>query len=206
MRRSYFFVRHGQAVYQEKGFVRADHPADTDWPLSPTGILEAGRMAPAVLRFGVERVVSSKLRRARQTAAAIRAAGRVPHEHAWGALNEIHPAVIRAGHVGHAPERWSYSEGYRAAQAVRRYVARGRRPVGGWELRPIEDRILGVLHRLDELREPRIAVVSHGLWILLASLFVGGRVRYRWIGNCSVTRIDAEGRGGYRLVSFARAP
>ena len=29
------------------------------------------------------------------------------------------------------------------------------------------------LDPVDELREPRIAVVSHGLWILLASLFVG---------------------------------
>ena len=202
MKRSYFFVRHGRAVYQEKGFVRAEHPPGLDFPLSEAGRLQAREVAPRVLRLGVTRVVSSELARARETASAIAEAGRLAFGHRIGALNEIHPTSLKVNPPGDASERWSFWDGYLAARAVRRIVATGK-PVTGWELRPVEDRILGVLRRLDEIADPRIAVVGHGYWILLASLLVRGPVRYRWIENCSVTRIDADGEGRYRLVSFA---
>lgn len=202
MNRSYFFVRHGRAAYQEKGFVLAEHPPGVDFPLSEAGRAQACGVAPRVLRLGVTRVVSSELARARATACAIADAGRLPFDHHIGALNEIHPTSLRVDPPGDAHERWSWWDGYLAARAVRRSVATGK-PVRGWELRAAEDRILGVLRRLDELVDLRVAVVGHGYWILLASLFVRGRVRYRWIENCSVTRIDADGEGRYRLVSFA---
>ena len=73
----------------------------------------------------------------------------------------------------------------------------------GWDLRAVEDRVYGVLARLDELPEDRLVVTGHGYWILLCSLFAGGAARYRWIDNCSVTRIDADGAGRYRVVTFA---
>ena len=202
MRRSYLFVRHGRAVYQEKGFRRSDHPESTDFPLSERGRAQAEEVAPALLRLGILRVASSELLRARQTAGAIAAAGALPYEHAWGGLDEIHPGTLRVGAPKEAAERWSFWDGYGGARAVRRY-ARAGVSTRGWELRPAEDRILGILRRLDGLDEPRIAVVGHGYWILLASLFVRGRVRYRWIENCSVTRVDADGEGHYRLVRFA---
>ncbi len=200
MRRSYYLVRHGRAVYQHRGFRFEDHPPGTDWPLSAAGRAQAERAAVEVLRHGVERVVSSRLARAVSTAEAIAQRGGVPYEHRWGALNEIHPRTLRAAEAG---ERWSWWEGWLAARAVRRYAARGSAP-GPYDPRIAEDRVRGVLARLDALPERRVAVVSHGFFILLSVLLIGGRVRYRWIDNCSVTRIDADGAGRYRMVSFAR--
>ncbi len=201
MKRSYFFVRHGQAVYQQRGFDPKAYPPDTDWPLSSTGVSQAHRVAPRVLRFGVERVVSSQLERARHTAAVIADAGQLPHEHRWAGLDEVHPSTLRVG-AGAPRDHWSWIDSLRAVRVVRRSLAgRGVRP--GWDLRPVEGRVFGVLSQLDGLPESRIAITGHGYWILLCSLFVRGDVRYRWIDNCSVTRIDADGAGRYRLVSFA---
>lgn len=200
MKRSYFFVRHARAVYQEKGFRREDHPPGTDWPLAPIGQAQAEEAAARVLRHGVERVISSRLARAVATAEALARAGRLPYEHRWGALNEIHPQSLRRAAV---PDRWSWWEGWRAARATRRYVRRGR-PEGTYDPREAEARVRGVLARLDEMPHRAVAVVSHGFFILLTSLLIGGEVGYRWIDNCSITRVDADGAGRYRLVYFAR--
>ena len=85
--------------------------------------------------------------------------------------------------------------------------ARGEVAVGrgspGWSSRLARERGDVGDERLDALREPRVAVVGHGFWILLAALLVGGQVPFRFIANCSVTRVDADGAGRYRLVSFA---
>ncbi len=202
MKRSYFFVRHGQAIYQERGFDRSRYPADLDWPLSSTGEAQAHAVAPALLRLGVERAVSSKLERARRTAGVIAERGGIPYDDRWGALNEIHPTRLRAGMHETEQEKWSWLDGWRAARAVRARVRTGATPPG-WDLRAAEERVFTVLRRLDAIPEPRLAVVGHGYWILLASLLVRGRVRYRWIANCSITRVDADGAGRYRLVSFA---
>lgn len=202
MRRSYFFVRHGRAVYQEKDFRRDAHPPGTDWPLSGRGRLQARAVASPVLRFGVERVLSSGLARARETAKTIAGEGALPYDHQWSALDEIHPLSLR---VGGAPpgEKWPVMDAWRAARAVRRFAITGK-PERGYTLRVLDDRVRGVLRRLDALDEARVAVVGHGYWIYLASLLVGGDVRFRWIDNCSVTRIDANGEGVYRLVNFAQ--
>lgn len=204
MKRSYLFVRHGQAVYQQRGFDRAAHPPDTDWPLSSEGVSQAHAAAPGLLRLGVERIISSELARARQTAEILADVGGLPYAHRWGGLNEIHPSTLRAAVDRTARQTWSWWDGWLAARAVRRHV-RGKTP-RGWDPRPAEDRVFGMLSRLDRLDEPRVAIVCHGYWILLAALLVRGQVRYRWIANCSVTRIDADGRGKYRLVSFASVP
>lgn len=202
MKRSYFFVRHGQAIYQQRGFDRSKYPRDIDWPLSSTGEAQAHAVAPALMRLGVERAVSSKLERARRTATVIAERGRIPYDDRWGALNEIQPTRLRLGMGETVQDQWSWLDGLRAARAVRARLRTGATP-RGWDLSNAEERVAHVLGRLDALPEPRIAVVGHGYWILLASLLVRGEVRYRWIGNCSVTRIDADGEGRYRLVSFA---
>ena len=202
MKRSYFFVRHGQAIYQERGFDRSRYPKDLDWPLSSTGEAQAHAVAPRLLRFGIERTVSSKLERARRTASVIAERARIPYDDRWGALNEIHPTRLRVGMESTEQDTWSWLDGLRGARALRARLRTGEAPKG-WDLSNVEERVSSVLARLDALPEPRIAVVGHGYWILLASLLVRGQPRYRWIANCSVTRIDADGLGGYRLVSFA---
>jgi broad specificity phosphatase PhoE len=63
----------------------------------------------------------------------------------------------------------------------------------------VETRIRGVLAKLDAMPDTRVAIVTHGYWILLMSLIVPGRLRLRFLTNCAVTRVDADGLGGYRL-------
>ena len=198
MRRSYFFVRHGRAVYQERGFRRDAHPPETDWPLAPTGHAQARDVVAPLLRAGVMRVVSSELERAKQTAAPL--AAHLPYEHRWSALNEIAPWTLREP-LRRRPEWW---HGLRVAAAMRRHL-RGQ-PVRGVKLAELEGRMRGVLAELDALDEPRVAVVGHGYWVLLCAMLLRGEPRKRWVDNCSITRVDADGAGRYRVVSFARSP
>ena len=198
MNRSYFFVRHGRAVYQERGFRRSAHPPDTDWPLAPAGQAQARAVVSPLLRFGVTRVVSSDLERAKQTASPLASLGSLPYEHRWPALNEIAPWKLRDPGK-RRPEWW---HGVRVATAMRRHL-RGQ-PVHGVRLPQLEAQMRGVLAELDRLDEPRVAVVGHGYWILLCAMLLRGQPRKRWVDNCSITRIDADGRGDYRVVSFAR--
>lgn len=200
MERSYFFVRHGRAVYQERGFRPADHPEGPDWPLAPIGHRQARAVAPTLASYGVERVISSGLRRARQTAAGI-AEGGLPYAHAWPDLNEVEPRHLRAAPRRlrlPAPDWWS---GWQMARAMRQHV-RGR-PPDGWRVADVERRVREVLGRLDRMGERRIAVVGHGFWILLATVALEGPLRPRWVDNCSITRVDADGRGRYRVLCFA---
>ena len=200
MQRSYFFVRHGRAVYQEPGFRFEDHPKGTDWPLCEVGHGQARAVAPMLLRYGVERVVSSELARARETAGRIAAHG-LPFEHRWEALNELDPRRLRTGPwpFPEPPEWWS---GYRMVRAMRRHTMGAR--TFGWDVSGVHERVHAVLGRLDALAERRVAVVGHGYWILLATVALRGALRPRWIDNCSITRVDADGRGRYRVVCFAQ--
>lgn len=232
MHRSYFFVRHGRAVYQERGFRPEAWPRGTDWPLAPRGHEQAHAVSRFLLAAGTERVVSSALLRARETATRIAQRGALPYADAWPELDELKVRQLRsrlrapraprdgeADEVARAevldgptrrgrpravrmtiqsPEWW---DGWFMARAMRRHL-RGEDPAG-WAVAPIAERVREVLARLDGMREPRVAVVGHGFWILMAAMTLDGPRRLRWIDNCSVTRVDADGRGSYRLVSFA---
>ena len=200
MRRSYFFLRHGRAVYQENGFDRSAYPKGTDWPLAPVGHREAAAVAPFLLASGVETLFSSSLRRAIQTAECIVAETALPYVSRWSELNELEPSEMRRL-GGKRPEWW---DGWAMSRALRRH--RDGRRVSGWEIEGVAARIEGVLQRLDEREETRLAIVGHGFWILLLTVWLGGPSRPRWIHNCSVTRVDADGAGRYRLAGFAQRP
>src|SRR4051794_37087955 len=58
-------VRHGQSTYNAQGRLQGQ----ADPPLSEVGREEARRLAPALPRFSDDRVVTSDLQRARETAA-----------------------------------------------------------------------------------------------------------------------------------------
>ncbi|MFK7986668.1 MAG: histidine phosphatase family protein [Sandaracinaceae bacterium] len=196
MHRSYFFVRHGRAVYQEPGFDHRDYPRGTDWPLAPVGHDQARAVRAPLLRRGVERVVSSRLERAKQTAGYI-AADTLPYDHRWDALNELEPKKLRRSRK----QRPEWVDGVAMARAMRAF-SRGR-PTGEWDIEGVAQRVDDVLERLDALAEPRLAVVCHGFWIWMLAVRLGGPPRIGWVDNTSVTRVDADGRGRRRLVSFA---
>ncbi len=197
MERTYFFVRHAQAVYQARGFRANAHPPETDWPLTDLGEKQAYAAARALIANGSERVVSSALVRARQTAQIVAEAGRLPYEHSWSELNEIAPRRLRLV-PRRRPSVWDALLG---VVHLRRHL-RGARDLP-LDVAGVELRIREVLARLDAFSEQRIGVVGHGYWILMLALVVPGRFRVRWIDNCSITRIASDGLGGYRLLDFA---
>lgn len=211
MERSYFFVRHGHTVSEAD--TRGSHfaqrrpspwEADSqpDRRLSSMGRAQAHAAARTLLEGGVERVVSSRLRRARETAGHLAACG-LHHAHVWEALDEIDPRTFRSVRPGSwalVPPSWWC--GARMALALRQQV-RGV-PSEHFRLEVVRHRIRDVLSRLDQLDERRVAVVGHGFWILLMALELGGPPRLRWVNHGSITRVDADGLGHYRVTAFAR--
>lgn len=197
--RTYFFARHAEAV-EQRVLLRAEtFPDGTDWPLSRAGEAQARELGKAFVRAGCERIVSSTLRRARETAEIASAESGIPYRDAWPELNEVAPRTLHRRPPARArPEWW---DGIAGAWHLRRHVC-GRR-CETLDVESIERRIRGVLARLDGLPEGRVAIVSHGYLIVLISVVVPGRARPRPMTNCSVTRVRADGRGGYRLDAFA---
>ncbi|MGD9918886.1 MAG: histidine phosphatase family protein [Paenirhodobacter sp.] len=84
----FLFLRHGRTAANARDLICGR----TDLPLDATGRLQAAAAAVALARFGIARIVTSPLTRARQTAAAVAAPlGLVPElvpglaERDWGA-------------------------------------------------------------------------------------------------------------------------
>lgn len=199
MTRTYLFARHAQAIYQSLTFRAEAFPRGTDWPLSDAGEQQALALGDAFAREGCQRIVSSALLRARRTAEIASERSGIPYDGAWPELNEVSPRRLR--HRPAARRRPQVWEGIAAAWHLRRHL-RGVTSETR-DVESIERRIREVLARLDAMEETRIAVVSHGYFIVLLSLVVPGRVRPRAMRNCSITRVSADGHGGYRLAGFA---
>jgi broad specificity phosphatase PhoE len=198
--RTYLFLRHAQALHQTRTLQPSiGMTGGIDWPLTERGRAQAAATGATLRHADIQRVVSSQLLRARQTAEHIACAAGVPYDHAWAELDEIPPRTLRRGAAG----RPEWLEGMLGAWRVHRHARGARREIA---LADVEGRIREVLARLDAMNQERIAIVSHGYWILLMALLVPGRFRLRWIANCSVTRVDALRAGAYRLVSFAQPP
>jgi broad specificity phosphatase PhoE len=198
MTRTYELVRHAQAVYQRLTFRAAAFPRGTDWPLSELGEQQAMLLGPILAARGNERIVSSTLARAKQTARLAASASGLPYEDAWPELNEISPRRLRRVEARRRPQ---WIDGLVGAWHMRQHM-RGV-PSRTRDLESLEVRIREVLARLDTLPERRIAVISHGYFIMMLALVVPGRVRARPIRNCSITRVESDGRGNYELATFA---
>ena len=186
----------GEASRRARAFERG---AFGDWPLTARGERQASLTGSLLAHAGIERVVSSTLRRARETAEHIARQASVPYEHAWPELDEIPPRTLRPA----GTRRPEWLEGIVGVWHVHRHTRGVRGPL---ELAALERDLARVLARLDAMGEQRIAIVSHGYLILLLALLVPGDLRLRWIANCSITRVDAIRPGLHRLVSFARPP
>lgn len=197
--RAYLFARHARAIYQTPTFRAEAFPRGTDWPLSDAGEAQARELGGALARAGCERIVSSALLRARRTAELASLESGIRYDDAWPELNEISPRTLR--HRAAPWKRPQWWEGIVGAWHMRRHlrgVASETRDVA-----TIERRIRDVLARLDAMPEQRIAIVSHGYFIFLLAVLVPGRVRPRPMRNCSITRVQADGGGRYRLATFA---
>jgi broad specificity phosphatase PhoE len=192
--RRYRFVRHAEATHQAPAWEPGAR-AGRDARLTARGERQAETLARTLAHEGVERVVSSSLVRAKQTAERIAAASGAPYEHVWPELDEIAPRkLLLQPPARRRPEWW---DGIACAYHVYRGRAGG--PV---DVASVQARVRTVLARLDALPERHVAVVGHGYWILLMALIVPGPFRLKPIPNCSITEVRVA-KARHELVGFA---
>ncbi|HVL48418.1 MAG TPA: histidine phosphatase family protein [Candidatus Thermoplasmatota archaeon] len=199
-----FVIRHGQTDANAAGIIQGSL---IDLPLNARGRAEAAALARAFPRGSLDLILTSTLKRARETAEAIAVSTGAPvsvHpelvEYDWGDyLGKPNEGAIHASMVGFV-DRWKKGEidvGPPGGETPRQVAGRVRR-------------VLGPALEAFAARRPdgRVAVVAHGRLnkILLADLVHGDLARQEDFGqgNTSVTVLEghpAPARGSWKLVA-----
>ena len=183
-------VRHGESEGNARGVLQGH----TDFGLSALGEEQARATAERLARESVDRIISSPLRRAAETAAMI--AERL------GLLVEPEPGLMEYD-IGVASGLTGAELRERHPQIMEAY-ARGERPqFEGEEGRDVfEARLLLVLESL-RLREETVVAVAHGgvVSALCASIvgIDGRRPGIFQSANCSITELITD-RGGQVVI------
>jgi broad specificity phosphatase PhoE len=226
MPRELYLIRHAVPLNDARSFrfssLARDMRGVQNQSLSERGQAQARRLAPHLARLAPERIVSSTLERAAETAEILARGTGAPFETRIPELNEIAPGTLPTGMTdalarlssmsalpralrARAGETW-----YRALSTY--YFAqwlRGRTR-GGEAPDAVRRRMERALSKIDALPEERVAVVGHGYWIFYFVLrCLRPTIRYLvdvrpWVDNCSVTTISRREKSSYRLVRFAR--
>ena len=222
-RREYYFIRHGIPLNDVTSFHLSVFDKDMqgimDEPLSDQGIEQAAALKDILLQLGVQRIVSSTLKRAAQTASVIAEETGIPYDRRFKRLVEVNMGGYPIKKI--APIRMLLSKWW--PHAVRKLIDRGvisvatvfyflqwhlGNTIGGESLDEINRKVEEMLYELDAFPENRIAVVCHAGWIsFLAVKIMGGSLwnflKLSRVDNCSITRIDSTGEGEYHLRYFA---
>jgi broad specificity phosphatase PhoE len=184
------FVRHGQTAHNRDGLLQGR----VDLELSERGLAQAERVAARYAGASIARVVSSPLRRARQTAAAIAAV--------TGCVLEIDDRLLELDYgewdgrplAEIRPERWA------AWRADPNFA-----PPGGESLVEVTARVAEFCTELLA-HDDRIVAVSHVSPIKAAvawALGVSEGVTFRMqLGLASITTVGARPDGAGYLLSF----
>jgi len=180
-------VRHGQSEGNVSGVVQGR----VDFALSPLGEEQARATGARLADVAVERVVSSPLLRAYQTAAAIA----VPHS-----LEVVRDHGLAEYDIGDVSGMTGPEIRERFPHVIEAY-RRGERPgYPGEEGRDaFQARILATIDGLRDLPGTSVAVAHGGVISLLCSLAVGLDQRFRpgvfQVANCSLTELTTDRQG-----------
>ena len=182
-----FLVRHGQTAANASGLL----PGREDPPLTDLGVRQAAAAGPAVA--GVSRVVTSPLRRARETASALGLAVPVEVDHRW---TELDYGELEGRRFAEVPtetwRRWREDPTYS--------------PPGGESIDAVGRRVRDACEGLAvDSASADVAVVSHVSPIKAAiawALGVGDEVAWRmFLDVASISRV-ATGPQGPSLRSY----
>jgi len=222
-KREYYFIRHGIPLNDAGSFHLSvfdkDMKGEMDEPLSDKGIQQAAELKDILLKLGIQRIVSSTLKRAAQTAAVIASETGIPYDRRFKRLVEVNMGGYPIKKT--APVRMLFSKWW--PRAIRKFIDRGvisaatvfyflqwhfGNTIGGESLDEINRKVEEMLGEMDAFPEHRIAVVCHAGWIsFLAVKILGGSLwnflKLSRVDNCSITRIDSTGDGQYQLRFFA---
>jgi len=183
------FIRHGQTLWNKE----LRYNGDTDTELTALGLRQATAVAGRLQNRRLDAVISSDLRRATQTAAAIAAShGQVRLDERW---REV---------------RFGEAEGLRWRDVVERFPAAARAWAdnradaampGGESLLDVAERIKPALAELvAEFDHKTVAVVSHGGPLRVAlCLLLAADIRQHWRYNvmpCTLSEVAVYPSGG----------
>ncbi|WP_435334183.1 histidine phosphatase family protein [Haloarchaeobius sp. TZWWS8] len=187
---SVVLVRHGRTTWNHERRIQGWAPA----PLDETGREQARRLGRHLeTEFDVDRLVSSDLRRARETARLVNRELTVPvsfdadwRERDFGVLQGLSYEALFAGY----PEFDLGESGVAAARAV---------PEGGESLLATRERVLDAWERLVEDCDPgeTVVVVTHGLPLYVLLGHLQGRdvvtaVTEHGQANCAVNEVRID--------------
>jgi len=192
----------------------------TDLPLSDIGKKQAREVAETVRNLSIQHMVSSTLQRAVETAEIIAERTGITYRERFEELAELSMGAVshrkfnffklfikanfsKKTKMFFSDVMYQFMSIYYLLQWYRGKTR------GGDLLQNIYQRTNSILKRLDDFPETHIAVVGHGYWIFFLALnLLGGSRRHiprlSFVKNCSITRIDSDGLGKYRLIYFAK--
>jgi uncharacterized phosphatase len=174
-----FLVRHGETDWNSEGRFQGRE----DVPLNVNGEAQAMKLADAFCGIGIERVVTSHLSRARETAAMITRRLMIPE-----------PMIVEGLHERHYGE----AAGLLPEERMARFP-KGVIPPGQESVESLHERAVATYHYIAEtFPEKKIIIVSHGGVInSLINYFSNGtfgRGKTRLI-NCSISRVCYTAKG-----------
>jgi broad specificity phosphatase PhoE len=193
-----YLVRHGEsAANVDPAARRRDDP-----PLTERGRAHAARAASALAGAGLAQVCASPLRRARETAETIAAAAGVPVRVVHG-LQEVDMGSLAAADAGAGrAEREAIFAAWLAGDRRRRFP-------GGEDFSAVARRVSERLRAVArEAPGARVALVTHRMPIAAAASLCaagGGAVPPGGCANGSITVVEVDGAGGFRLVTYGDA-
>jgi len=221
--KEFYFIRHGLPVNDAHSFHLSvfdkDMKGEVDESLSEKGRHQAAALKEVALHLGIERIVSSTRKRAAETAGIIATETGIPYDRQYSHLVEVNLGAYPVGEIGLM--RFLSSKWW--PRSVKKLIDRGLasaatmfyfiqwhlgNTIGAESLEEINRKAGEMLCELDAFPENRVAVVCHAGWIsFLVIKILGGSLwnflKLTRVGNCSITRIDSDGNGGYELKFFA---
>jgi len=192
----------------------------TDLSLSDAGKHQALELAETIRNLNVQALVSSTLKRTVETAEIISKKTGIPYREKFEDLVELSMGAASRRQFGFFKRIIQSTLSKKAkmllSTAMYQFMStyyllqwyRGKTR-GGDTLPHIYEKTNSILKRLDNLPETSVAVIGHGYWIFFLALHVlGGSGRniskLSFVKNGSITRIDSDGSGRYRLAYFAK--
>ncbi len=189
-----YLVRHGESIYNAEGRVQGQE----DVPLSELGLRQSRAAAEALSTFPVERIYSSPLRRALQTAEVIAARLGLPIL-LDDRLKELHAGIFQGKLRRELPQL--FPEEYAAWSSGDPYYV----IPGGQSRFQVRQRGEAALREIAERHRGHTVVVGHGaLFRFALGALVGGNhcPELPPLVNGSITRLAYWGEGRFELLSY----
>ncbi len=189
-----YLVRHGQTDWN----VQKRAQGHTDRPLDETGMLQAKQVGKAFLDLPVQRILTSDLQRAHQTAAEIARRSKIDLE-VLPELRERGFGEWEGQNFAEIAIRFGFEADFKGV--TRNEVT----PPGGESFVEVWERLVSVVANVRN-RNENTAIVAHGgTCSLLTAMFLDGDVSlsnaFRF-SNASINEFEPRPDGGLRLIRY----